>query len=669
MNVLFQNQRSRLVIILVFSLAACSPKSQNQTLPTSSANTAGSQIQNLAGQTSPSSKLPTDKPGVGNDYLVGKINIERTTVSQLSGEGHPQVIAFVLSICLRDAVSEKPLLNKKFRIEESKQKELVTDSDTGCLHWDQEISFDYLATENYFRQGLTVQSGEPFYTNRAKVLKLFIDPWQYKDSTLAIIDERFQTPPKILDASQDPNQALRVSWGSFTFIGREFEIDKFLNLATTRTYRFNIKPVVPRLSLQGWQEDDLGNGRYKMRVLLETSNESDALVINDQIIDVESHGGEISIELPFRFDDLRFVNNRLFVTLLLKATSGGGKIKSVPLISAVDLVNGGGFHFDPRERALPKISPHKAREKLISVASENLLFAHAKAEAFTDAEIAAVSLNTADASPLFDLKNESEFGKLCGLYFAGGWFGSVDACKARPKDYLAVSLTEHVQSIHAVHLKKVDTANMTMSATVSQSDADSVTDAKGINSAVDARVDVGFHVPLLDKLGINTGFSVGYGSSVFWSTTYAKARTLSNTRTTDLSRVLVVDEVRFDIEGKTKKCLWVAPKNPDKAVRKSTLALCQKQGTPRQFSEVYYFLYRPILASALQDVLGGVNNRPFMTLIRGQKRYENFLRLAQDANVTLILSKPVGDAQEVYNQALMRMDGFFPGLLGPENQK
>jgi hypothetical protein len=164
---------------------------------------------------------------------------------------------------------------------------------------------------------------------------------------------------------------------------------------------------------------------------------------------------------------------------------------------------------------------------------------------------------------------------------------------------------------------------------------------------------------------VDIGVGIGGGKSWFWTESITRGRNRSQGRSSDLSKNMVVDEIHFVIDADVQKCLLIAPRHTARNAVKKIFQACASGTEHKKSQETYYYVYQPIQASPLLDQAASLEERALMTLIRGQPRFQAFVKVLQDPNLSLNFIKNLAAPTDLLREAENRYDGYFPGLLTP----
>jgi hypothetical protein len=164
------------------------------------------------------------------------------------------------------------VLDQSFQVREGEFKQVVESSDEdGAIRWKVTYDFDFYKKQEPEKHEFSVQ-GSKYFGSAVVKRNVYLNLWEYEaQGSVAIDEEKDGAPSPSVVSTQPGGAELTLSSVMASYLERTFEVDGFLNLSTTRTYRFEIAPEIRRLSRKGWlPPTGLGNGRFRARFLLET---------------------------------------------------------------------------------------------------------------------------------------------------------------------------------------------------------------------------------------------------------------------------------------------------------------------------------------------------------------------------------------------------------------
>ena len=600
------------------------------------------------------------------DYVLGKVQIERVLVTETSqNSGRPTKLQINYKACLKNSISDQPILSQNFTLTvDGSSRNLSTDSDQGCLYWQEILPFQYMEQEHYIKRELNLKSNDGFYAGSEKKASIYINPWQYENIGLFLVDDRFAPAPTSLAANNSVNPAggaiggaeLVVTGLAANFVGRDFDIDNQLNLSTNRKFRLELHPMIRRMTAQGWKEEGIGNGRYHLQVALEPMDSSDKTVIAYQSLEVEANSDTIIASIALRFNDLRSIFARNNIVLLLTPVEKNSGLTTKTYMGAFEpLASGAWLRLEPRTEAL-----RAAKKSSVAGLSGSAVFQRAmNMDSIAARDLLRIKFSDADLEQMLTLKNSNQsLAKLCGYFFANA--STQSSCSSSPERYLNTMITEHIAKIRKKpELTSLDSLGLSLSTSFSVNDYESDDTTKGSTNSIAVNAFSGLKVDFLKFLEV--GFGVSVGKSWFHTTSHTNGKSKNGNISFANSRNLTADEVDFSINADTNKCLSIYATNG--TTTKKPALLCSKKITNKTLQENYYVIYMNYSASPLLDAASSLAERPWTILIRGKDRYENFARLVQDSSTSLSIVKGSPIPAAFLKDAQNKYDGYFPGLL------
>jgi|GEM_PF-5762228 len=603
-------------------------------------------------------------------FQVGKFRTERIEVIALDGLGKPRQLEFQLAFCVKNSLSLDPVLGESFRLTEAGEspEQKVSDTDSGCVRWKKRVNFDYTSAPEPIRSELLIEGMSGYYKNSSTKRVFYLLPWNSDSGSAALIDELFEGQPAKTIADEGSRPEIVLTDAAFSFKGRSFGIDPSLNLYSIRRYRFAVHPAIRRLSRNsGWlSPESITSGRFKARLLLETTDIDNPQVIDAKEIEVEAISGAVNFDADFRFDDLAMVMGRLRLTLELRPLDSSIKVTTMPASDTVSMLKDGNLSLVRRPLNLDdRISLAEARR-----ARPTPLPVLEFAKAFQLEAVPADKPNFREAAEKVVSGNQAALKELCALFAKPpgmlDFFSPYSYCMKNPENFLAVARTQHLKKLHSYRLQAApQSMSFTMSAGLSVSLSKSKSDSTSNGYSAGTDISAGGEVPLLNLVGIKIGVGVRAGTSWSRSFTRSTSESTSNSRSNSLSRNLTVDQANFEIQADVENCIVVSTKeNPAKSKR---YFHCASAPVKQQFTESYYFFYDSISSSAIQDDSNSSSERPFLSLLRGSSRFQDYLKTLQNKNLVMVTdSTPMIPQDPATAGEPARFDGLFPGLLEPK---
>jgi hypothetical protein len=386
-------------------------------------------------------------------------------------------------------------------------------------------------------------------------------------------------------------------------------------------------------------------------------------VIDAREVKAESRADVITATISFHINDIRLVNTRTNISIEILPQDRASALRTQPYIGAFDLVGGFSIRMEPRSGKIDERMKEAGKPNPALRETGLEIFRRTRKHPWLDEKTLA---GLHSSQPELDQAiggGESALGKLCGLFYdPNGWFSSYKSCARDPKGYLSFVNTDFVRKVYQSKLARLpETAELSYSAGVNYSDFQSNDESSSRAQSYDLTSGVRLSVPLLDLIGLNIGTGVGVSDSWSASKTLTKGKSKAKNKSGSQSKELYVDQAEFNIQADVDRCLIVTEKSG--AENGKVYMGCASRPEKKSVAETYYLIYQPTGASSLIDTGGSLEERPFLSLVRGTDRFQNFVKLLQDPEVTLNLSHSLPAPADVMREAEGRYDGFFPGLL------
>lgn len=599
-------------------------------------------------------------------FDLGKVKIAEVVVKDLDSTGRPKLLEFQYQACLRNSVTWEKIVQMPFVIkQQNKEFRVITDNEEGCLRWKSDWEFDYHSPEKLTTVKIEISSANEFYGEQSAIREISLNPWKYEETSRLVIDHKIDGEPSPDDLVNSKRSEILTPSVFFNFMGRSFSIDDQLNLSTIRKYRFETQPRIRRWSRnQGWLAPiGTGNGRYKMHLVLETIDDFNPTLIDTKTMEVESKGDIITTTVDFKIDDIRLVNARTNLYIKIEPIDKKSQLYGVTNLGTFDMAGGFAVRMEPFTGSVDdKIRFNQMRTTFPKSSID--LFTQGKGYLkITEEQSKKLGISDSELSKLF-VKDTQSLKKLCALFFdpKGWYFSSFRYCESKPEDYIAVAKTKHSRKVVNSKLARLpETSTLSISHSLSLARYESEDESKTRNQTYSIDSGVKISAPIVKALGLEVG--VGFGVSDSWGTSlsYNKGKSKGNSRSFDLGKQIIVDEAEFQISAQVDECLLVANLYDAKDTKK--YYLCSTHPKPHVFKETYFLLYQPTFAGPIIDSGANVNDRPFLSLVRGEERYQSFVKVLQDPEVTLNFERKPPVIEGAMRESERRFDGYFPGLL------
>jgi hypothetical protein len=604
-------------------------------------------------------------------FELGRVSVKEVVVKDLDQSGRPKTLEVEFRAVVRNSITQEPVLDQAFQVREGETKQVIkTDDEEGALRWKTTYDFDFYKKQEPEKHEFTVQ-GSKYFGSAVVKRNVYLNLWEYEaPGAVAIDEEKDGAPSPSVVTTQGAGAELTLSSVMANFLERSFEVDSLLNLATTRTYRFEIAPEIRRLSRnKGWlTPTGLGNGRFRARFLLETSDRENPTVIDAKEVEVEARNGKIVVNVPFRVNDLRLVSVRNSLTVQILPLEERSSLVSPPYRATFDMVAGMSMRTELRKGEISARMGLAPRGPTGAPAEGAALFARAKGlEVLEAARLQALGISEADLSRFATTGFASSVGKLCGLFFEeNGYnpFSQYKRCVRDPSGWLVMAGTEHVRKVLAAKMIGApESTSLSISAGLNFSDSDSTSESTSKSTSVGWDVGAKGNVPGLSLVGIDIGIGMSVGQNWSTSTSWSRSRSKGTGRGYDEGKSLNADEIRFSVDAEVDHCTVVAKAGAP--ANSKRYFFCAGKSERKKFTEQYYHIAQSIRSGAVQDEGSALPERPLLALIRGTARYNQFKKVLQDPELSLNMTKDLPVPAEILKQSEQRFDGFFPGLLTP----
>jgi len=663
---------------------------------------------------------------VGDGFIFDRFQIMHGGIASLvKGDHVPMEIELTLTACMKSSIDLKPIVHHPFRVKLAKNAEDTSDfvtkwSDSdGCIYWKDRFDFDFYAPEQYLPRYMVVQSEQAPYLNIRKALKVFIDPWRTNETAW---DCRRGAPP----VNPIPKPAeLQLASLIYQFIGRDLDLDRYMNLKVKRKYMFRLSPIIQHAFSfnQGPVAVGVKDGCFNVRFLLLASPDGASFVPGatsaqdplggfKYLASYEPKGpicardGTITEIVPFEFDfqELPQVAARNQLVIEVSPVDARSKLKSfsgfmpfIPIegsgwLTVFDRASGG-----PEANAQPVAADVSVKDliqsgKKLKFAARNAssplqLFREMGKVVAMDQKKLAGQLGVDAGSLEFLIMNPSaEFpatdplkAKFCRLVYEMGKSrtGMAEACAKNPKEYLNFQTIRHVEKVVGQPKElRADTLDLSVTAAFAISDGEGTRFSTGENKTktFDKRINISGNgkVPVFPGLDIGVSAGTGWSWSHSWytSTSTDKSVLSSNGISVAQIRTLRVEEVEVAANLEVRNCMLAGSKQ---SFASNTVHVCLPNTETVDFQDFWYYIAQNSEKdmSYLRDN-PRLTNRPWTKVIRGQRIFTTFADMMRDESKTFLFVKEASQWRDPgvgESDVMTRAYKFFYNyMVGSDNQ-
>lgn len=629
---------------------------------------------------------PPAKPASGStrnmEFNLGEVKVLKVSPMNISPTtGRPNRVLVEVGAKVTNGISQEPIINQRFELDEVGSSRIPVDSnEEGLVKWHHTIDFSSISNESYFRRKVKLKIQDEFYNFAEVEREVAINPWQYDNPSLLLVDTKFNQVPNLSVQGQNLPEIL-VDNMEFSFRGRSFEIDNQLNFAVLRRYDFVLHPKVKRVTASGLKEEELGNGRYQVRFLLQLQGHLEMSLEESYLhavtVDAVAQGNTLRASVVFPFTSLPDAANRNLISVEIIPTGGHTKFKPATFSGdfvTVDMKGSIDLSANPAMAHLPdvsRIAAKRAADKNRIIDVLTIFQKRYRVLPVSAADLAARKINETERNGLVAQPKQSgsTLAKFCSYYFPAGEV--LKNCQKSPLVYLDFINTEHVRRVNTKQPVKPiasDIFNITVSADFSfrESDSEDRNSGASTRKEVDNSTRAGVSLPIAN---LGTGVSFSVGRSWYESDTRSVGKSTGAGTMLSSGKTVNADELVFKLNVSLIRCLVISPKLKPTAPNPASLApglhVCDPQLVTKDITEKYYYIYLffRALTSPVVDATSDAKERPWTILIRGESRFKGFSRAMENTSNTIRLQRSVTTPGAVLGTAENKFDGFFPGLV------
>ncbi len=612
-------------------------------------------------------------------FGFGRVQLERAFVQELTSTRHPKKIEFHFFAKLINTATNQVIesaqgvnVNEEFQVfVNGEERPHTYEPGTGNRTWTYPINFDFFAQQDPIPLRILIKSKNDYYGNGQAERVIYVTPWQYENLSLSLYDDLHSGAPTISVAQQSGSADITITSVYMTTLGQEHHVDARMNMSTIVKFNVEATPEIHRTTNQGEQTIPLGQGHYIVKFSTETNDENLPKLIDAQSIAVKAENNKLSFPVHFRFPDP--VQGMSRVRLYLQV---------VPAAQDVSLVTPVYYgQFDPTMNFMTRftktdLSPNYIDERIRQLAnpappspiSNADLFAQAKGYERIEPKLREMGLSQETLDQAIDGTSKAA---LCDLFFdpkqpvpyTGNRF-----CRESSDRFLQFGTIDLIRRLKAEKETNNNPSQIRVEAGISYAIAESNEQTQGTSNNIGNEIGVKWGLPswLAQLTGLDFSYGIKGQRNTYWSQSYSHRRSTTDSRGVDQGFMLTVDEVPFELEVDVDRCLVItAPAVPARS-RKTYLG-CRSQTVARSIRENFYLLNQAGNVSMAADPHGPPHQRPFVILVRGRTRFQTLRTLLQDPSVMFTFQTGLPRPLEFLNSFGVRDDGFFPGLLTPDN--
>jgi hypothetical protein len=609
-------------------------------------------------------------------FRIDSVNITSGGVtSTFASTNIAKSVSARVSVCLRDSVSLAYVVDHEFQLgfasaKDSANVNLVsrTSDSSGCLFWQTEISFDGYASAQWYEKSLIIHSSRAPYLNTELKLSVNLNPSQ--TGSLYFWDSRNGAPPSVTHAAAatDANSAnsseasMLVKELSYSFTGRDFELDHSMNLVMNRHYQIRFLPMIAIKNSFTTEIEDrpLENGRVNIKLLLMSGDKPLSLYSGS----IAVSGGEAvaDVTLPFEISRFPEVMNHNELILEVSDADPASRLKSDTLSAPfIAMTASGSLGLQEGAQAsIPKTIPLSHYQAVNAAAKKLSLISQTK---LTEADLSNIGFtSTSEVQSFIGASGEinEQAGHFCELIFSN--VEAVDACKAKPSEQLIFAAYQPNDGFLGMTSEvSTDIYNLTTSASMgwrtaqsaglSQAYSNGSTITGGLSVTAAAKVSTGIEV-FGNGADLEGGAGANAGMNHHWDWYTAQSVDRSQVKSRDFSiskmHALVVEEMKIQAMVDPGTCLSVASR-ADSAT--PSIYFCSSPQTGRKVTETWYFVH-PVFSLGTMVDGNEVSAMNFTSLIRGTDNFAKFKSMFTNKNNFIVFDKNMNPPQAM-KQVLM----------------
>jgi len=599
-----------------------------------------------------------------------------------------KAISSKIVVCLKDSLSLKNIVDHSFQVgvaDSADSKDIhfstVVSDSGGCLFWETQIDFDSYASEHWYEKHLIIRSDNAPYLNVQNSFLIYVNPWQL--GWLYAWDSRNGPPPTSPPASENnpatQNDLLSVREIAYSFIGRDFELDRKLNLTMNRHYQIRFQPFIARA--RAYNSDinyiSFDNGRLNFRILIKSGGipismySGSAPVIN----------GEIVTEITLPFDILAFprVLDRDEMYFELTDSDPKSTLRTqtlvTPFVPITPSANSG------LETA--KLDPLKAdSQKSIH---DTITEPPIDSNRLTENDLAKLGFaNSSEIKSFIERSggDSADSSRFCELLYSQT--EEIEACQNNPKQYVLVeqkvpspallgATTELSTDIFMLNASSGEGFRTDQSKRESLAESNAKTFSTSARATMSTKASasvkasVGTPFPIF-KLGGDAGIGVdagvgrdtGVSHQWNWYTAHSADQGQSHSHDFSVSKAhsLVVEQITVRAFTDPGKCVSVSNNHADQP---ATFFFCTDPHTGPMLTNNWYFVHPQFSSGTMIDG-NKIEPMSFTTVIRGDKGFQEFRKTYEDKTRTLVFVKNFAP-QEAMRDFLARNTGHLGDVL------
>lgn len=588
-----------------------------------------------------------------------------------------------ITACLVGALDQKPIYNFPFEAavcgqtgaDTSCEKgfhSLTTDP-SGCLHWQERFRYDYFAKEQWIPKTVTVRSVTLPYQNETSTYTVYINPWQR--GGLFQWDSRNGEPPAIAEKSvgtktstgpKRPAASSKIEIRSlnYNFTGRDFTIDRNMNLIVHRQYQLSFNPVVKRSDSpsDGITYEALYPGRYQLKALLMTAPDSGRAMVAMPLafytsqVEVSNGNATAKIELPISLAEMPLFSARTRLILELSDQSAASSLRPALIEAPFQGMDSAGSY--AASEALG------GEEQILGALASGddaitTLTAQGKSLAFVSQRKFNADRTLRELTGMRRIDPVRKMSDFCSQLFADSTIKTV-ACITAPNHSMQIIHFAEIEQITSLPEEiSSDMTALSISASISHSDSHDVSTSKSISASTS--VSAGIDAKLgLDIFGTGAKTGVGWNNSMSWGVSHSwdHSRSDSHSVTESESKTMSLESHTFRFTAKARHC--VAAKNDDL----QGVYSCENQLRSESFEETWAYLSQNRPGLTVMGDSGSAWDQGLTKMVRGRENLDQLRKTLADRTKSLVIERDDSliPASQRVSQALGGLSGIVPIL-------
>lgn len=243
-----------------------------------------------------------------SSFFADSTEIKASQERFIKGFSIPEARSFHFKVCMKDRKQSKAIINNEFTIDGAGSTSTTKSTDaSGCLNWDEEISYNHFADAQYVTLERTI-SAHGFHQGEKK-LRIAINPWENQAFDLEKSDVR-----QLVSAESSKEALFNTKTSTKSILASDLQVSIQEKQKTERGLRMTMEvrgqpSVELRKSSNEVSTAVFSEGVFKARIrvfhtVVENGKELHNQVAASETLKIATNKGQLYLSFPFELSEL-----------------------------------------------------------------------------------------------------------------------------------------------------------------------------------------------------------------------------------------------------------------------------------------------------------------------------------------------------------------------------